>query len=139
MAVDSPVIREIVERVCTRQDVLDACKSRDLGAVIRVLCAHGLTQGQLAGLTGIPQGRLSEYKTHKRMPTANSTFEAFADGLELPPAARRALGLAPEAAGSGPARFAGGRPAGSAGAGLGDVQPLLRNLSRARANPVLAG
>lgn len=102
MAVDIPVIREVVERVCTRQDVLDACKRRDLGAVIKALCAQGLTQGQLSVLTGIPQGRLSEYKTHKRVPTASSTFEAFADGLEMPPAARRALGLAPEPAGSGP-------------------------------------
>ncbi len=81
MAVDSPGIREVVARVCTRQDVLDACRRRDLGAVITVLCAHGITQGQIAGLTGINQGRLSEYKTHKRMPTATSIFEAFADGL----------------------------------------------------------
>ncbi len=102
MAVDIPAIREVVERVCTRRDVIEACKRRDLGAVIRVLCAQGLTQGQLSSLTGIPQGRLSEYKTHKRVPTATSTFEAFADGLGMPPAARRALGLAPEAAGSGP-------------------------------------
>ena len=138
MAVDIPVIREIVERVCTRQDVLDACKRRDLGAVIRVLCAHGITQGQIAGLTGIPQGRLSEYKTHKRIPTATSTFEAFADGLGMPAAARRALGLAPEAAGSGPSDQAGGRSADIAGASLGDVQPLLSNLSRASAVPVLS-
>ena len=81
MAVDIPAIREVVERVCTRRDVLEACKRRDLGAVIKLLCAQGLTQGQLASLTGIPQGRLSEYKTHKRVPTATSTFEAFADGL----------------------------------------------------------
>ena len=87
MAVDIPAIREVVERVCTRQDVLDACKRRDLGAVIKALCAHGLTQGQIAGLTGIPQGRLSEYKTDKRTATATSTFEAFAGGLEMPPAA----------------------------------------------------
>ena len=138
MAVDIPVIREVVERVCTRQDVLDACKRRDLGAVITVLCAHGVTQGQIAGLTGITQGRLSEYKTHKRMPTATSTFEAFADGLGMPPAARRALGLAPEAAGSGPPDPAGGRSADIAGASPGDVQPLLSNLSRASAIPVLS-
>jgi hypothetical protein len=71
MAVDIPAIREVVDRVCTRKDVLDACKRRDLGAVITVLCAHGITQGQLAALTGIPQGRLSEYKTRKRIPAAN--------------------------------------------------------------------
>jgi transcriptional regulator with XRE-family HTH domain len=136
MAVDIPVVREVVERVCTRRDVLEACKRRDLGAVIRVLCAQGLTQGQLASLTGIPQGRLSEYKTHKRVPTATSTFEAFADGLGMPPAARRALGLAPEAAGSGDP--AGGRSANVAGASVGDVRPLLSNLSRASAVPVLS-
>jgi transcriptional regulator with XRE-family HTH domain len=101
-----------------------ACKRRDLGAVITVLCAHGITQGQLAALTGIPQGRLSEYKTRKRMPAATSTFEAFADGLGVPPAARRALGLAPGTADSGPLDSAGGRAADDA-ASLGDVRPLL--------------
>ena len=138
MAVDIPAIREIVERVFARQDVLDACKRRDLGSLITVLCANGVTQAQIAALTGIPQGRLSEYKTRKRVPTATSTFEAFADGLGMPPAARRALGLAPEAAGSGPFDPAGGRSADSAGASLGDVQPLLSNLSRTSAVPVLS-
>ena len=138
MAVDIPAIREIVERVCTRQDVLDACKRRDLGFVVRVLCAHGITQGQIAAVTGITQGRLSEYKTGKRIPTATSTFEAFADGLGLPAAARRALGLTPEAASSGPSDQAGGRSAEITGASSGDVQPLLSNLSRASAVPVLS-
>src|SRR6516225_7081036 len=138
MAVDIQAIREVAARVCTRQDVLDACKRRDLGAVITVLCAHGITQGQLSVLTGIPQGRLSEYKTHKRMPTATSTFETFADGLGMPPAARRALGLAPAAGGSGPLDPVGGRPAGIDGARLGDVRPLLSNLSKTSAMPVLS-
>lgn len=85
MAVDIPVIWEVVERVCTRNDVLDACKRRDLAAVITALAAHGVTQGQVSVLTGIPQGRLSEYKNHKRTPMATATFEAFADGLGTPP------------------------------------------------------
>ena len=102
MAVDIPAIREIVERVFARQDVLDACSRRDLSWPIAVLCANGVTQAQIATLTGIPQGRLSEYKTRKRVPAATSTFEAFADGLKLPPAARLAFGLAPAAAGSVP-------------------------------------
>src|SRR3984957_6883474 len=138
MAVDIPAIREVVERVCTRNDVLDACRRRDIGTLIEVLCAQGITQGQLSVLTGIPQGRLSEYKTHKRAPTATSTFEAFADGLGMPPAARRALGLAPEVAGSGPFDPAGGRSADIVGASVGDVRPLLSNLSRASAIPVLS-
>src|SRR6516225_7274011 len=139
MAVDIQAIREVAARVCTRQDVLDACKRRDLGAVISILCARGITQGQLSVLTGIPQGRLSEYKTHKRMPTATSTFEAFADGLGMPPAARRALGLDPEATGSARPGPGGGGPAGIAGVRMADLRPVLSTLSRAGVIPVLSG
>jgi hypothetical protein len=65
-------------------------------------------------LTGLHQNRLSDYKRHKHQPTDYSTFAAFADGLGLPSAARRALGLdasAPSAAAAGvpqprPAPFA---------------------------------
>ena len=87
-------VREIVERVFAQQDVLDACARRDLGRVIMILGAQGLTQGRISELTGISQGRLSEWARHKRKPRASSVFEAFADGLGLPPAAREALGLA---------------------------------------------
>jgi transcriptional regulator with XRE-family HTH domain len=137
MAVEVPVLREVVERACTRKDVLDACKRRDLGAVITALGTQGVTQGQLSMLTGIPQGRLSEYKNGKRTPTATSTFEAFANGLGMPPAARRALGLDPAAAGPelpGPGE---NRPAGLAVARQADMRPVLGNLSAGSAMPVL--
>jgi transcriptional regulator with XRE-family HTH domain len=94
-------VREVVERVCARPDVLDACRHRDLGIVIEVLGAHGVTQGQIAGRTGISQGRLSEYMKHKRAPKHSSIFEKFADGLGMPSAAREALGLTPESATAG--------------------------------------
>lgn len=87
-------VREIVERVFAQQDVLDACARRDLGRVIMILGAQGLTQGRISELTGISQGRLSEWARRKRKPRASSVFEAFADGLGVPPAAREALGLA---------------------------------------------
>ena len=87
-------VRGIVQRACAGQDILDACARRDLGTVITLLRPHGVTQGQVSALTGIPQVRLSEYVTRKREPRATSTFEKFADGLGMPPAARRALGLA---------------------------------------------
>jgi hypothetical protein len=87
-------VRAIVGRACARQDVLDTCARRDLGTVITILSADGVTQGQIADLTGITQGRLSEWATRKRKPRASSTFESFADGLGMPPAARQALGLA---------------------------------------------
>ena len=94
MALPITEVRGIVERVCARHDVLDACANRDLGTIITVLGAHGVTQGQIADLTGIGQGRLSEYMRHMRTPKASTTFEAFADGLDMPSAARQALGLA---------------------------------------------
>jgi transcriptional regulator with XRE-family HTH domain len=138
MAVDTPAIREVVERVFARQDVLNACKRRDLSTMITILGANGVTQIQIAALMGkTTQGRLSEYKMHKRAPTME-TFKKFADGLGLPPAARLALGLASEAADSGSSEVAGGRPTDIAGAGLGDVRPLLSNLSRTSAVPVLS-
>jgi hypothetical protein len=87
-------VRRIVQRACAQQDILDACARRDLGTVITLLRPHGVTQGQISALTGIPQGRLSEWMTRKREPRATSTFEKFADGLGMPPAARGALGLA---------------------------------------------
>lgn len=89
-------VRDVVIRVCARPDVLDACRHRDLGTVIAVLNANGVTQGKLAELTGIPQGRLSEYKTGKYTPRAVSIFRDFADGVGMPLAAREALGLAPD-------------------------------------------
>jgi transcriptional regulator with XRE-family HTH domain len=91
-------VREVVERVCARPDVLDACRHRDLGIVIEVLGSHGVTQGRIAGLTGISQGRLSQYMNHKISPQKTSIFEKFADGLGMPPPARQALGLTPESA-----------------------------------------
>ncbi len=87
-------VRRIVELTFTRQDVLDACTMRDLGAVLAVLNENGLTQRQVAELTGISQSRLSELARQHRVARAMLTFEAFADGLDLPPAARQALGLA---------------------------------------------
>ncbi|XVQ85050.1 helix-turn-helix domain-containing protein [Microbispora siamensis] len=95
MAMDQRHVQKIIGQVFTGQEMDDACRRRDIGAIIRILGRHGITQGQIATLTGIAQGRLSEYKTGKRVPTATSTFEAFADGLGMPEKARRALGLAP--------------------------------------------
>ncbi len=99
-------VRRAIGRVCARQDVLDACANRDLGFGIAVLNENGVTQGQIAGLTGLHQNRLSDYKTGKHRATEYSVFAAFAVGLELPPAARQALGLgsnvsSPTAAGIG--------------------------------------
>ena len=100
MALSVSDVRAIVTKVCARPDVLDACRRGDLGTVIAVLGRHKVTQGKISSLTGIPQGRLSEYKTGTRKPRASSTYRDFADGLGMPPAARTALGLDPEQSGS---------------------------------------
>ena len=97
MALVMSEVRAIVQRVCTRPDVLNACHKHDIGFVVEVLGKHKpkVTQGQIAALTGISQGRLSEYMRHKRTPEKASIFRDFADGLDMPVAARQALGLAP--------------------------------------------
>jgi len=97
MALALSEVRAIVQRVCARPDVLAACQQHDIGFVVEVLSNHKpkVTQGQIAALTGISQGRLSEYMSHKRKPEKAAIFRDFADGLDMPPAARRALGLIP--------------------------------------------
>ena len=121
-----------MERVFARRDVLDACARRDLGAVITVLGELGVTQGQISELTGIGQGRLSEWARHKRAPAASVTFEAFADGLGIPAAARQALGLAPVASG-GPGLITGLSPAEGATLSVrapsGSARPAAAGLS----------
>jgi transcriptional regulator with XRE-family HTH domain len=98
MALDTAEVREIVERACARPDVLDACRKRDLGVVIEIFGSHGLTQGKIASLTGIGQGRLSQYMNHLVTPKAKTIFENFANGLNMPSAARLALGLSADEA-----------------------------------------
>ncbi len=100
MPLADPRLRETLDHVFARQDLLEACQRRDLGGLIRILGTHGVTQGQMSGMVGIPQGRLSEYKTGKHQAIASSTFEKFADGLGMPPRLRGALGLAPGGADS---------------------------------------
>lgn len=95
MALAMSEVRAIVQRVCTRPDVLAACRQHDVGYVVEALGTHKpkVTQGQIAALTGIAQGRLSEYMRHKRTPEKATIFRDFADGLDMPAVARRALGL----------------------------------------------
>ncbi len=51
MAVQTRDIREVVERVFARQDVLNACQRRDLSIPIAVLGANGVTQDRQAPCT----------------------------------------------------------------------------------------
>ena len=112
MAEPEHVLREKLTAVFARQDFYEACKRRDAGAMIRILNAGRITQGQIAARTGFAQSTLSNYKRGVNAAQFASTFEKLADGLGMPLAA--APGPRPVRR-----RFArpGPRPAGGAIAG----------------------
>ena len=93
MAVDEVILQERLAQVFARQDFFEACKRRDAGAIVRILGAHGITQGQIAMRVGIAQSTLSQYKTGSHRAEFASTFEKIADGLGMPLPLRQALGL----------------------------------------------
>jgi transcriptional regulator with XRE-family HTH domain len=93
MAEPDHVVRDRLAAVFARQDFYEACKRRDAGAMVRILGAHGITQGQISAMTGLPQSTLSNYKRGKNQAEWTSTFEKLADGLGMPLRLRQALGL----------------------------------------------
>ena len=96
MAIDDATARERLARVFARQEFFEACKRRDAGAIVRILGAHGITQGEISARTGIAQSTLSKYKTGGHQAEFASTFEKIADGLGMPQRLRQALGLTAE-------------------------------------------
>ena len=56
MAEPEHVLRAKLTAVFARQDFYEACKRRDAGAMIRILNAGGITQGQIAARTGFARG-----------------------------------------------------------------------------------
>ena len=96
MAIDDATARERLARVFARQEFFEACKRRDAGAIVRILGAHGITQGEISARTGIAQSTLSKYKTGGHQAEFASTFEKIADGLGMPQRLRQALGLTGE-------------------------------------------
>ena len=128
MAEPEHVLRAKLAAVFARQDFYEACKRRDAGAMIRILNAGGITQGQIAARTGFAQSTLSNYKRGVNAAQFASTFEKLADGLGMPLPLRQALGLSGDAS---PARPG---PAGGAIAGLPadmiDLQLLAEAVGR---------
>ena len=96
MAIDEATLRERLTRVFARQDFFEACKRRDVGAIVRILGAHGISQVQVGAMTGLAQSTLSQYKTGGHQAAWTSTFEKIADGLGMPQRLRQALGLTGE-------------------------------------------
>ncbi|MBO3752354.1 hypothetical protein J5X84_40375 [Streptosporangiaceae bacterium NEAU-GS5] len=125
MALSREELRERLDRLFALQDVYEACERRDIGALIRICGKHGITQGQISGLTGIAQGRLSDYARGKHIPTATTTFEAFANGMDMPVNLRRALGLSGNQSGE-----SGGSPGSDSGMDAYDLQLLAETIGR---------
>ena len=101
MAVPDHVIRERLTVVFARQDFYEACKRRNAGAMVRILGAHGITQGRISAMTGFAQSTLSNYKRGVNQAEFASTFEKWADGLGMPLSLRQALGLSGDASPNG--------------------------------------
>jgi hypothetical protein len=94
MGLDKQEVRERIKRAFARQDVMEACKERKIGQIIDILKGYGISQGLIGSMTGLAQGRLSDYKREIYEPTLD-TIEKFALGLNIPDDAKRALGLLP--------------------------------------------
>jgi transcriptional regulator with XRE-family HTH domain len=76
-----------------RPALVDALDRHDIGDVLaNVIKYSGLSQHAVAALTGVPQGRVSQYIRHQITPTLDTAVR-IADGLAMPYAARRRLGL----------------------------------------------
>ena len=97
MAGPEHVLREKLAAVFARQDFYEACLRRDAGAMITLLNAGGVTQGQITARTGIAQSTLSNYKRGVNTAQFTSTFEKLAEGLDMPPRLRQSLGLSADA------------------------------------------
>jgi len=127
MAEPEHILREKLAAVFARQDFYEACLRQDAGAMVTIFEAGKVTQGQLAALTGIAQSTLSNYKRGVNTAKFASTFEKLADGTDMPPRLRQALGLSGDA----PARS---RPAADALAGVPadtfDLQLLAEAIGR---------
>jgi transcriptional regulator with XRE-family HTH domain len=128
MAEAEHVLREKLAAVFARQDFYEACLRQDAGAMVAILDAGHITQGQIAARTGLAQSTLSNYKRGVNEAKFASTFEKLANGLDMPPRLRQALGL------SGDAPAAGARAAASTIAGLPadtfDLQQLAEAVGR---------
>lgn len=96
MAAPDEVIREKLAEVFARQDFFRACKQQDAGAIVTILNDAKIPQTWIAAETGIAQSTLSDYKRGKHHAQWASSLKKLADGLEMPPLLRQALGVSRE-------------------------------------------
>lgn len=88
-------VARVPDSLWSRLEVVAALEARDIASLLVLIRRYaGCSQNDLAGVTGIAQGRISEYMRRRRLPTLD-TIERIADGVGMPPECRRLLGLAP--------------------------------------------
>jgi transcriptional regulator with XRE-family HTH domain len=83
----------IVQRCLQRSDMRQALADRDIASVYRILNAHGISQREIAAMTGQSQSEISEILAGRKV-IAYDVLARAADGLGIP---RGYMGLAYDA------------------------------------------
>jgi transcriptional regulator with XRE-family HTH domain len=79
-----------------REEIRDALRQRDAGAILRFAQQYGgASQSRIAAATGLLQGRVNEIVRGRRSVVRIDVFERIARGLHMPDNARLLMGLAP--------------------------------------------
>jgi transcriptional regulator with XRE-family HTH domain len=79
-----------------REEIRDALRQRDAGAILRFAQQYGgASQSRIAAATGLLQGRVNEIVRGRRSVVRLDVFERIARGLGVPDDARLLMGLAP--------------------------------------------
>ena len=73
----------IVQRCLQRQDMREALAARDIAAVFRILNAHGISQREVAAMTGQSQSEVSEILGGRKV-VAYDVHARVAEGLGVP-------------------------------------------------------
>ncbi|GGT05717.1 hypothetical protein GCM10010156_74250 [Planobispora rosea] len=90
---------EIPGSIWHRPDMLAALRARDIGRVFHLVRQYaGVSQTAIGSMIGMSQGKVSGIMSGSQQVIALEVFERIADGLDMPDAARLALGLAPRTA-----------------------------------------
>lgn len=79
----------------SRPEVLQALETHDAGALLRLIRQHtGASQQRIGAAVDMAQPRISALMANRHEVTALRTWKRLADGLTMPDAARRIIGLA---------------------------------------------
>lgn len=98
MPKDAPRPVRLPDDVWRRADVLDLCHALDADGLFRLAKKYGFTNESIGYWTGIDPGEISKRINGSKGPVrAIDRWQRIADGLNMPDAARLAVGLSPRA------------------------------------------